>query len=317
MASNQQGARGQLVGLLCTVVLAGGAIGLALKIFRRTPLPVASLPETRQLESEGMVLIPGGGFRMGNNLSRAASERPQHDVKVSSFWMDAQEVTVAQFAEFNKATGYVTTAQRKGQAWVFVPGRKQWVQTQGADWQHPLGPHSTTVGFESLPVTQVSWHDAAAYAAWAGKRLPTEAEWEYAARGGLFDADYPWGREEKPDEAYQANYWQGWFPDQDLGRDGFRGLAPVKSYPPNRFGLYDMAGNVWEWCADWYAPDAYQSAAAVDPTGPREGTRRVQRGGSWLCAENASAGLRVWTRGREAPDTCHNHVGFRCARSAR
>ncbi len=195
--------------------------------------------------------------------------------------------------------------------------RKQWVSTPGADWKHPLGPHSTTLGYERLPVTQVSWHDAVAYAAWAGKRLPTEAEWEYAARGGLFDADYPWGRVEKPDGTYQANYWQGWFPDQDLGRDGFRTPAPVKSYFANRYGLYDMAGNVWEWCGDWYAADYYQHSSAANPSGPCAGSMRVQRGGSWLCAENASAGLRVWSRGREMPDAAHNHAGFRCAKDLR
>ncbi len=187
----------------------------------------------------------------------------------------------------------------------------------GADWRHPQGSHSSTTGYEQLPVTQVSWHDATAYAAWAGKRLPSEAEWEYAARGGLFESDYPWGREEKPDGAYRANYWQGWFPDQDLAHDGFRTAAPVRSYEANRFGLYDMAGNVWEWCSDWYAADYYQHSPAANPPGPTNGSLRVQRGGSWLCAENASAGLRVWTRGREAPDSAHGHAGFRCARDLR
>jgi formylglycine-generating enzyme len=319
MADKQHDSGGRLVGLLFGIALAAGSIGLAWKLVRRAPLPTASLPASREPEPEldRMVLVPDGRFLMGNELSRSAAEHPQHEVRVDSFWLDAHEVTVAEFAEFVAATGYISTAQRKGRAWVFEPARKKWALTSGADWQHPLGPHSSNVGRERLPVVQVSWQDASAYAAWAGKRLPTEAEWEYAARGGLYDADFPWGREEKPDEDYQANYWQGWFPDQDLGRDGFRSLAPVRSYPANRFGLYDMAGNVWEWCADWYSADYYQLTPPVNPTGPKQGSRRVQRGGSWLCAENASAGLRVWTRSSAAPDACHNHVGFRCARDLR
>ncbi len=316
MARRQPGKRGWGVRFWLCLILVAGAIGLTIQFFRPHALPLAALPAPKPPAPESMVLIPGGKFRMGNDLSHSVAERPQHEVRVDSFWLDVHEVTVTQFGHFVAETGYITTAQRTGHAWVFVPKRKQWVSTPGADWRHPQGPHSSTVGYERLPVTQVSWHDAAAYAAWAGKRLPTEAEWECAARGGLYDAEYPWGREEKPDETYQANYWQGWFPDQDLGRDGFRTPAPVQSYFPNRYGLYDMAGNVWEWCSDWYAADYYQHSAAANPTGPRDGAMHVQRGGSWLCAENASAGLRVWTRGREAPGACHNHVGFRCAKDA-
>jgi formylglycine-generating enzyme required for sulfatase activity len=299
------------------MALAAGSIGLALKFFRRTSLPTVSLPLPQAPEAKEMVPIPGGRFQMGSDLARSSAERPQHEVAVRAFLMDAHEVTVADFAHFVAETGYVTTAEHKSRAWVFVATRKEWVLIPGADWRHPLGPHSSTVGHERLPVVQVSWQDAAAYARWAGKRLPTEAEWEFAARGGLYDADFPWGREEQPGGAYEANYWQGWFPDQDLARDGYRTVAPVKSYSPNRFGLYDMAGNVWEWCADWYAADYYQTGPTVDPTGPAQGTHRVQRGGSWLSADNTRPELRVWTRGRETPESCHNHVGFRCVRDVR
>ena len=265
----------------------------------------------------GMAPIPAGRFLMGNDFAGQIDQRPMHEVEVDRFWLDRHEVTNRQFARFIADTGYVTTAERRGKSLVFEPTTASWQTVAGACWRQPRGPESSITGRDDQPVVQVSWHDAAAYARWAGKRLPTEAEWEYAARGGLFDADYPWGRAEKPNDVYQANTWQGWFPDEDLGSDSHRHLARVGSFPPNRFGLVDMAGNVWEWCADWYADDAYRRGLMRNPTGPAHGEERVRRGGSWLCAPNWSDGLKVSTRNSALPDAATNHLSFRCARDGR
>ena len=262
----------------------------------------------------GMVFIPGGTCLMGSELS-GDDARPAHEVRLAGFWLDVHEVTVREFAAFVAATGFQTSAERTGKAWGFSPKQKRWVLRDGATWQKPDG--RVPLDLESnLPATQVSWSDAAAYARWAGKRLPTEAEWEYAARGGLSDADFPWGRKLRPQGRYEANYWQGWFPDEDLAADGFAGPAPAKSFRANNHGLYDMAGNVWEWCADWYAADYYRYTPRDNPTGPLRGDTRVVRGGSWLCAENSSRGLTVHGRDHRPPESAYQHIGFRCARSA-
>ncbi len=203
---------------------------------------------------------------MGHDAS-AGDVQPAHEVSLPDFHLDVQEVTYRQFADFVAATGHRTLAERKGKAWVFDPRKRSWVETAGASWRQPDGQTAVN-DLPDLPVVQVSWFDASAYARWAGKRLPTEAEWEHAARGGLTDSDYPWGREPMPQGRYEANFWQGWFPDQDLGADGFSGPAPVRSFRSNRYGVYDMAGNVWEWCADWYAADYYQYGPQKNPTGP-------------------------------------------------
>lgn len=301
------------------VVVAG--IGFAAqREWGPAPEPPRTIPPPPPIHLEtvaGMVHIPAGRFWMGSYASGQVDQRPLHEVELDAFWLDAYEVTNRQFAEFVAATGYVTTAERAGKSHVFDPRENVWKVVLGADWRHPLGSNSSLAGRDHHPVVQVSWHDALAYARWAGKRLPTEAEWEYAARGGLFDVDYPWGRTEKVDDKYQANAWQGWFPDEDLAVDGFRDIAPVGSFPANRFGLFDMAGNVWEWCADWYADDAYQRHVLRNPTGPESGQQRVRRGGSWLCAPNWSDGLRVSTRNSGAPQAAANHVGFRCASDTR
>jgi formylglycine-generating enzyme len=259
----------------------------------------------------GMVSLPGGAFRMGNDASARVAERPAHEVKVDPLRIDEHEVTNRQFAEFVGQTGYVTTAEERGTSQVYDLEKRSWKACPAADWRHPAGPETTLDGKDDYPVVHVSWFDAQAYARWSGKRLPSEAEWEYAARGGLRDADYPWGREETPDGRYMANYWQH---DRPPAADGFLALAPVKSFPPNRFGLYDMSGNVWEWCADWYADDYYAQSQRDNPLGPSEGRERVLRGGSWLCPENFFLGFTVFARSAKSPAATSQNAGFRCAR---
>jgi formylglycine-generating enzyme required for sulfatase activity len=306
-----------------------------------------------------MRLIPGGEFTMGSDAPDAEpQERPAHRVRVSSFRMDATDVTNAQFRRFVKSTGYVTTAERKPDweelkkqvppgtprppaeklvpaSLVFVAPRKPvpldnpaawWRWVPGASWRHPDGPGSSIAGKDRYPVVQVSWEDAAAYCKWAGKRLPTEAEWEFAARGGLDGKRYSWGDAELSAEHPQCNTWQGHFPDQNTVKDGYRGASPVKSFPANGYGLYDMAGNVWQWCADWYRADAYQqlpAGVAVNPAGPADSfdpaepymPKRVNRGGSFLCNAAYCASYRVSARRGTSPDSSLAHLGFRCVLS--
>ena len=262
-------------------------------------------------ERDGMVLIKGGAFRMGSN-DEMPDEAPAHEVGVESFWMDAREVSVAEFARFVEATGYKTDAEQFGWSGVFDRGTGDWKRVEGADWRHPEGPASRAASNE--PVCQISWRDASEYARWAGKRLPTEAEWEYAARGGLSGKRYAWGDELRPRGKPVANWWQGEFPARDTGEDGFKGRAPVGSFAANGYGLYDVAGNVWEWCADWYAGDYYATAPRANPPGPSAGEERVIRGGSWMCAENFCSNYRVAARSHATPDTGLDNLGFRCAR---
>jgi formylglycine-generating enzyme required for sulfatase activity len=263
--------------------------------------------------------------------------------------MDASPVTNAQFRRFVKATGYVTVAERKPNPKDFpgvprdklVPGSlvfksprrpvplddasQWWEYVPGASWRHPEGPKSGLIGREDHPVVQVSWDDAAAYAKWARKRLPTEAEWEYAARGGLNQLPYVWGRKFAPDGKQMANTWQGHFPDANAKKDGYAGTSPVRAFSPNRFGLYDMAGNVWEWCADWYRPDYYLHSPRKNPRGPADSfdpaepgiPKRVQRGGSFLCSDQYCSRYMPGGRGKGAVDTGASHVGFRCVMSSR
>ena len=306
-------------------------------------------------DPQGMVLIPGGTFAMGSEAKGARpDERPVHQVKVDPFWMDVTEVTNQEFRRFVDATHYLTTAEKppraedimaqlppgspapkpeslKPGALVFVepksPEDYWWVWVEGASWQHPQGSQSTIVGMENYPVVQVSWDDAVAYAAWAGKRLPTEAEWEFAARGGLKGKMYAWGNEPPTQKQPRANIWQGQFPQKDLATDGFHGASQVKSFKPNGYGLYDMTGNVWEWVQDWYRFDAYAKDAAnkltVNPTGPTDSydpeepyaKKRSQRGGSFLCDDQFCASFRPSARMKTSPDTGLVHSGFRCVKS--
>lgn len=298
------------------IVLGLAAVGLALWFNRRHPTGLSEQPAARPVAlPTAMVTLPAGEFIMGADLGGFADQRPAHVVAIPSFQLDGTPVTNRQFARFVQQTGHVTTAQRRGWSLVFDTEAAAWRRVDQADWQHPSGPNSSIAGRQHYPVVQVSWFDASAYAAWAGKRLPTEAEYEYAARGGLADCDYPWGRELKPGGSCQANFWQGWFPLADAAQDGFAGLSPVDAFPPNRYGLHDMAGNVRCWCADWYAPDYYARNENFAPTGPIRGEHRVRRGGSWLSAANYGDALKVAYRDHAPPDEATNHTGFRCAAS--
>jgi formylglycine-generating enzyme len=313
----------------------------------------------------GMVWIPGGEFTMGTDDVRSfPNERPAHRVRVDGFWMDDHDVTNAEFARFIEATGYVTTAEKKPD-WeelkkelppdtpkpddsVLVPGSlvftptshpvplddlsAWWRWVPGACWCHPEGPDSNIAGRENHPVVQVSWYDAVEYAKWAGKRLPTEAEWELAARGGLEGKRFAWGDDFRPNGKYMANTWQGLFPVTNTAEDGFVGTSPVKSFPPNGYGLYDMAGNVWQWCSDWYRVDAFtqivtelaDKSVCRDTGGPRESwdpadpnaPKRVVKGGSFLCNPSYCESYRPSARRGTPPDTGSSHTGFRCVMSA-
>jgi len=299
-----------------------------------------------------MVWIPSGEFSMGAEEPSMQDARPYHRVALDGFWMDQTEVTNEEFANFVKATGYVTVAERPIDAKdfpgappenlvpgsvVFTPPKTAvplsdhlvwWSYVPGTNWRHPDGPASTINGKEKYPVVQIAFQDAAAYAKWAGKRLPTEAEFEFAARGGLDRKRFVWGDEFKPDGKFQENSFQGHFPDTNTGEDGFTGSAPVGRFAPNGFGLFDMAGNVWEWTSDWYRADYYQTLAATkqitrNPQGPSESLdpqepetkKRVQKGGSFLCTDEYCARYMPGGRGKGDPDTGTNHLGFRCVRS--
>ncbi|MBX3278261.1 MAG: formylglycine-generating enzyme family protein [Acidobacteria bacterium] len=261
-----------------------------------------------------MMFIPGGVLLMGAE-DEMPFEAPVHEVRLDSFWIDKYEVTVAEFQRFVEAAGYRTEAEKFGWSGVFDAKTGMWTRVDGADWRRPDGPSSKSAPDE--PVTQVSWNDAAAYAKWAGKRLPTEAEWEYAARGGLTGKRYIWGDELRPDGRPAANWWQGRFPAYNTGEDGYLGRAPAGKFPPNGYGLYDMTGNVWEWCSDWFDPDYYSRSPRDNPQGPDEGEERAMRGGSWLCSENFCTNFRPAARSHATPDSGLNNLGFRCVRSSR
>ena len=259
----------------------------------------------------GMVFVRGGSFTMGDSTGMP-HEGPAHRVTVRSFWIDRTEVTVREFARFIDATQYVTESERIGASSVFDFESHRWTQVRGASWRHPDGPNSLAPMNE--PVTQVSWNDANAYARWAGKRLPTEAEWEFAARGGLEGRTYAWGDDLRPGGRPVANWWQGSFPSNNTREDGYLSRAPVGRFPPNGYGLYDVAGNVWEWTADWFDSRGFDEADAVDPRGASIGTERAMRGGSYLCAENFCNNYRVVGRGHATPDSALGNLGFRCVR---
>jgi formylglycine-generating enzyme required for sulfatase activity len=325
--------------------------------------PVAFLPTVPNKNPapgappEGMVWIPGGEFSMGAGdppdmddvgMKATTDSRPIHRTYVDGFWMDATVVTNTQFDRFVKATGYVTVAERVPRAEdfpgappenlvagsvVFAPPDhavpldnhlRWWSYVKGANWRHPLGPSSSIGDKGDYPVVHIAYEDAEAYGKWAGKRLPTESEWEFAARGGLTGKPFVWGDSFKPDGKWMANTFQGHFPNTDSGEDGTAGLMPVAQFPPNGYGLFDMAGNVWQWTSDWYRPDYYAQLAAqgpvarnpkgpdtsYDPSEPGE-KKRVHRGGSFLCTDQYCSRYIVGTRGKGEPNTGTNHLGFR------
>jgi formylglycine-generating enzyme required for sulfatase activity len=354
---------GWLVGLGVLLITLGVIVGLIgifvvakrkqrYRIEDENSIPATSTPPVKPSSAgepawtNGMVWISGGTFAMGSENGQP-DEKPPHQVTVDGFWMDKTEVTNEQFEKFTRDTRHVTVAERKPNASdypgvpperlvagsvVFTPPPGEvpldnhfawWSYVAGANWRHPEGPNSDLKGREKHPVVHVCWEDAQAYAKWAGKRLPTEAEWEYASRGGLDRAPYTWGNEQVPNNKWQANIWQGRFPNENTQADGFRATAPVASFPPNAYGLFDMAGNVWEWCQDWYLPDYYASSPATNPPGPNTSfdpnepgvAKRVQRGGSYLCSDVYCSGYRPSARMKASPDTGLSHSGFRCVRS--
>ncbi len=324
---------------------------------RPTAADSTAAPATPTDSLNRMIMIPGGAFDMGTDDSQTrADEQPKHKVTVDSFFIDEHEVTNAEFTAFVTATGYVTTAEKpismeelmkelpagspepdssllQAGSLVFSPPdhavplddvSQWWTFVAGASWQHPEGPGSNITGKEHYPVIHISWDDAQAYAKWAGKRLPTEAEWEYAARGGLASQLYPWGNEALTTGKPKANTWNGHFPYENTKTDGFYGVAPVKSFASNGYGLYDMSGNVWEWCADWYDAEYYHHvpATAHNPQGPAKGfdpadplaPKRVIRGGSFMCSDEYCSGYRVTARMKTTPTSGLMNLGFRCVR---
>ena len=297
----------------------GGARGDAEKIIH-----------TGKVSTDGLVKLPGGEFLMGAEEPigfPADGEGPVRTVFVDPFRIGRCAVTMEEFALFCSATGYRTESEQFGWSFVFqghlsdehrrsdyvrrVPRVAWWYGVAGASWQAPFGPESGIVPTDELPVTQVSWNDAAAYCRWAGGRLPTEAEWEYAARGGLEGQRYPWGDELQPRGVHMCNIWQGSFPDHDSGDDGYTRPCPVDTFAPNGFGLYGMAGNVWEWCADWWSPDYHRTGSARNPSGPPSGSAKSMRGGSYLCHASYCNRYRVAARTSNTPDSAATNLGFR------
>jgi formylglycine-generating enzyme required for sulfatase activity len=325
-----------------------------------TPAKDAAAPAPRINDSNppgpaatGMVWVPGGTFWMGCENCNMPDALPPHLVSITGFWIDRTPVTNAEFEKFVAATGYVTIAERPLKPSDFpgvpadklVPGSavfeptgtpvaldnplRWWRYTPGANWKHPQGPKSSLAGKADHPVVHVAFEDVMAYARWVGKRLPTEAEFEFAARGGLDRARYSWGNEMRHGGKPASNTWQGTFPARDAGEDGFTGTSPVTAFPVNGFGLYDMGGNVWQWCADWYRPDYYATfpsgSVAADPRGPASSfdpdepgaAKRVIRGGSYLCTDDYCARYLVGSRGKAEVSSGSSNLGFRLVRDAK
>jgi sulfatase modifying factor 1 len=361
-------ARNTAFGLAAVALLCGLLAGCGVKS-PASPQRTANAAESerQRASTKGMAWVPASEFEMGwDGVEGRFDERPAHRVRVDGFWIDSTEVTNAQFRMFIEATGYVTTAEQtpdweelkkqlppgtsKPAEGVLIPGSlvftppsqrvelndfaQWWTWTPGASWRHPDGPGSSIEGRDNYPVVHVSWQDAAAYAEWAGKRLPTEAEWECAARHEHDGERFIWGNDFMPGGRHMANIWQGDFPHKNTADDGFAGLAPVKSFPSNAAGLYDMAGNVWEWTNDRFRPDTYASrikdiepggccvnpsgpTTTADPRNPFASDSRVQKGGSFLCNASYCESYRPSAKMAAPPDTGMSHLGFRCVSDAR
>lgn len=282
-----------------------------------------------------MLKLDGGRFLMGTDNADgfpADGEGPVREVTLAAFYLDTAPVTNEQFAEFVRKTGYQTESDRFGWSFVFhkhiPPGEFErlvedrvlavnwWCKVNGANWEHPEGPGSDIGSRAHHPVVHVSWNDALAYCEWAGKRLPTEAEWEYAARGGMEQKIFPWGDELTPDGVHLCNIWQGEFPHLDSGDDGYTAPAPVDAFPPNGYGLYTITGNAWEWCADWFHPSYHVTATRINPVGPGDGTTKVMKGGSYLCHRSYCNRYRVAARTSNTVDSTTTNISFRCVRDA-
>ena len=280
-----------------------------------------------------MVKLDGGLFLMGTESEEAFAqdgEGPVRQIRLDGFYIDRFAVTNEQFSEFAKATGYRSDSERLGWSFVFqghipqeryaelvaatVPGASWWCKVNGADWRHPEGPDSNIEDRAHHPVTHMSWNDAQSFCAWAGKRLPTEAEWEFAARGGLEQKIYPWGDELTPEGSHLCNVWQGEFPSLDLGEDGYTGPAPVNAFPPNGYGLHNITGNTWEWCSDWFDSAYHLTTTRLNPVGPPRGMSKVMKGGSYLCHASYCNRYRVAARTSNSPDSATTNIGFRCVR---
>ncbi len=344
--------RSRRIAVVAVAFLAVGLVGGAL-LLRGDGNTPADGNQPPGPAPEGMAWVPGGEFVMGDDASQDGDART-HTIMVSPFWMDQHEATNAEFAKFVTATQYVTMAERNPNAADFPPDVNPadlvpfsavfqcadcnakacdddtakrlnaglpashppwWVRRTGASWRHPDGPDSNLDGKDNWPVVHMAWTDAAAYAKWAGKRLPTEAEWEFAARGGLKQALFVWGNEPQGTNGrYFANTYQGRFPATLDPRDGFAGVAPVGSFAANGYGLHDMSGNVWEWCNDWYDPGYYLISPKVNPPGPDAGVQKVRRGGSYLCSDDYCRRYVPGARDKGLPDDCACHIGFRCVK---
>jgi sulfatase modifying factor 1 len=296
-----------------------------------TTIPLASNTVSAEVR-ERMIALPGGTFLMGTDSPDAFpldGEGPVREVTLNAFSIDRFPVTNDLFARFITATGYKTEAETYGWSFVFwkhlsraryndlvedtVAEAPWWCKVPGSKWDTPEGPGSHISKRADHPVVHVSWNDAAAYAAWTGQRLPTEAEWEYAARGGLEQKLYPWGDKLRPDGEHRCNIWQGEFPNLDTADDGYAGTCPVDAFPPNGYDLYSVTGNTWEWCADWFSPDFHRTAALSNPQGPPTGKARVTKGGSFLCHKSYCNRYRVAARSSNTPDSSTSNTGFRCA----
>jgi sulfatase modifying factor 1 len=279
------------------------------------------------MTNKKFTVVAGGSFLMGTDAADGYledGEGPVHEVILAPFAIAPHTVTNKEFGKFIKATSYKTDAEKYGWSFVFAgflpdnfpPTRSVaqtpwWRQVFGADWNHPEGPQSNLKGRADHPVVHVSWNDAMNYCEWAGARLPTEAEWEFAARGGLKQNRYPWGKEREPNGRHNMNVWQGKFPQENTKADGFYGTAPVGSFKPNGYGLYQTTGNVWEWCSDWFDKNYYKNSPKENPEGPYHGTRKVMRGGSFLCHDSYCFRYRVDARSSNEPDASTSNLGFR------